>query len=215
MMNMEVSDLDYGTIGRWFKPDTDLKGVIHLRSSLTSKSTDFKSIMAGASGYLDFSIHPDQFRSGVIDLWAVNFFLYLVPYLTPKNESIINCAAARFSIENGVLRDEDLLIDTSRIQVKGKVEVDFTKQWIDSIFKPKPKRPQFLSLATPVKVSGNLSKFKAKVPLGAVIGTVLRNAASYVTVPVQWLFKKNPPKDGTANCIQLFESRTFNTNTSL
>lgn len=214
-MNMEISDLDYGTVGRRFKPDTDLKGIINLRSSLSSKSTDFKSLMAGASGYLDLSIHPDQFRSGVIDLWAVNFFLYLVPYLTPKNDSVINCAAARFSIENVVLRDEDLLIDTSRIQVDGNVEVDFTKQWIDSIFKPTPKRPQFLSLATPIKVSGNLSKFKAKVPKGAVISTVLRNAASYVTVPVQWLFKKNPPKDGSANCTQLFESRSYAPNTSL
>ena len=207
VINMEISELDYGTIGRWYKPDTDLKGSINLRSSLISKSSSFNNIMAGATGYIDFSIQPEQLSSGVVDLWAVNFFLYLVPYLTPKNEPVINCAAARFNVEDGILRHEDLLIDTSRIQVKGKVGVDFNKNWIDAIFRPKPKRPQFLSLATPIKISGKLSKFKTGVPPAGVLGTVFRNITSYVTVPIQWIFMQKVPKDGTAHCIQLFEGR--------
>lgn len=209
VINMEISELDYGTIGRWYKPDTDLKGSINLRSSLISKSSSFNNIMDGATGYIDFFIRPEQLRSGVIDLWAVNLFLYLVPYFNPKNESEINCAAARFNVDEGILHHEDLLIDTSRIQVKGKVSVDFNKNRIDAIFRPKPKRPQFLSLATPIKINGNLSTFKTGVPPVGVLGTVFRNITSYVTVPVQWLFKKKVSKDGTTHCMQLFKGRTF------
>lgn len=215
IINMEISELDYGTIGRWYKPDTDLKGSISLRSSLVSNSSTFNDIMTGATGYIDFSIQPEQFRSGVVDLWAVNFFLYLVPYLTPKNESVINCAAARFSVEDGILKDEALLIDTTRIQVKGKVGVDFKKNRIDAIFAPKSKRPQFFSLATPIKINGELSKFKAGVPSGGMVGTVIRNIVSPVTVPLQWIFIKTVPKDGTANCVQLFEERSFDSQNKL
>jgi hypothetical protein len=215
VINMEIRDLDYGTVGRWFKPDTDLKGILHLRSSLTSKSPDLKNIIAGSTGYIDFSIQPEKLRSGVIDFWAVNFFTYLVPYFTPKNESVINCAAARFSIEDGILHDEDLLIDTTRIQVKGKVGIDFNKKWIDALFRSKPKRPQFFSLTTPIKINGKLSNFKGSVPPGGVLGTVIRNAASVVTVPLQWVFKKKVPKDGTANCTQLFEARSFDSQNSV
>ncbi len=210
-LNMEIADLDYGAVGRWFQPDTDLKGVFNLRTSLEAKSPDFQSIMAGARGYLDFYVHPEQFRTGVIDLWAVNFFYYMIPFFTPKNESVINCVAGRFNIEDGLLNQEELLIDTTRIQVAGTVFVDFTKNTIDAAFRPVPKRPQFFSLATPLEVNGKLSDFHAGVPSGALIGTVIRQVSSAVVVPLQMIFKKNVPKDGTAYCVKLFEKRPLET----
>lgn len=205
-LDMVIEDLDYGIIGRRIKPDTDLWGIINLRTSLRAEASEFKDIMANASGYIDFSLQPEQLRAGIIDLWAVNLFSRLIPFVT-DNESKINCFAGRFNIRDGVLNQENLLIDTSRIQIKGDLEVDFSRRWIEAYLRPIPKRPQFFSLATPIKISGNLSDVKTGVAAGGFIGTVIRLVTSYIVVPIQWIILNKLPEDGTPDCLQLIEER--------
>jgi len=47
-------------------------------------------------------------------------------------------------------------MDTSRIQVSGQVTVDFQQRWIHAYLRPRPKRPLFCSLATPIGIEGDL-----------------------------------------------------------
>lgn len=207
-VNMRIEDFDYGFLARRFKPETDMSGILNLRASVESIRPDRQNILAHGSGYLDFSVQPRQLRSGVIDLWAVNLFSYLVPFLTPKGESKINCAAGRFNLDKGILRQDEFLIDTSRIRVKGTVEVDFNKQLIDATLRPIPKRPQFYSLSTPIKIQGRFSDLDAGVATGGVIATVIRLATSYIVVPLQWIIQNRLPENGTEACLQLVEERT-------
>jgi hypothetical protein len=83
-IDTHIEELDYGIVGRWFKPDTDLAGVINVRSSLYGESPDYQDFMSHASGYIDVSLQPEKIRSGVIDLWAVNLFSYLIPFFSQK-----------------------------------------------------------------------------------------------------------------------------------
>lgn len=165
-MNILVKELDYGIVGRWFKPDTDMSGTIILRTSIAAESREVKDIMANASGFLDISVQPGKLRACVIDLWAVNLFSYLVPFLVPKGESQINCLAGQFNLKDGILRQEDFLIDTSQIQVKGVVEVDFNSGFINATLRPIPKRPQFYSLSVPIEIDGPLSNLEARLERG-------------------------------------------------
>ena len=207
-MNMRIEDFDYGLLARRYKPETDMSGTITLRASVESTSPDMQGVMANGSGYLDFSVQPRQLRSGVVDLWAVNVFSYLVPFLAPKGESKINCAAGRLNLEDGILVQDELLIDTSKIRVKGTVEVDFKKERIDAILRPIPKRPQFYSLSTPIEINGKFSDLHAGIAPGGVTGTIIRLATSYIVVPLQWIIQNKLPEDGTADCLRLIEERT-------
>jgi len=206
-VHMNIENLDYGFVARHFKPDTDMSGIINLRGELKSVSPDSQGILPNGYGYLDFCIQPKKLRAGVIDLWAVNLFSYLVPFLLPKEGSTIHCAAGRFNLDDGMLRQDDFFIDTSQIRVKGKVEVDFKKETIDAILKPIPKRPQFYSLSTPIEVKGNLSDLKTKIAAGGVAKTIIHLATSSVVVPLQWLTRNKLPEDGTADCRRLMEER--------
>lgn len=208
-----IEKLDYGVVGRWFKPDTDMAGVVNVRSSLTGISPDYKSFMANASGYIDFSLQPKTLRAGVIDLWAVNLFSFLVPVFNPDNKSKINCAAGRFNVNDGILKQDGILIDTSRIQVKGTVEVDFEKKWVKSRLRPIPKRPQFYSLSTPVQISGNIEKLKVGVAKGGIIGTTVRLVTSFIVVPIQWIILDKVPTDGTEECLEFARERIVDQST--
>ena len=207
LLNINIAQLDYGIIGRWFKPESDLGGIFNLRSFLTSQSSDFKQLMPHASGYIDFSLQPEKLQTGVIDLWAVNLFSYLIPFFAPKNESEINCIAGSFDIDNGILSHEDLLVDTSKIQVKGTVEVDFSKRWIEARLRPIPKRPQFYSVATPIQVSGKLDSLDVAITTGGLMGTMIRLLTSYIVVPIQWIILDHVPKNGTEECLRILDKR--------
>ena len=194
-------------IGRWYKPDTDVAGTISVRSSMQGASPDFKTLLANSSGTIDFALQPIQMRAGVIDLWALNLLRFLVPIVTSDTESRINCAAGKFNLDEGILRHESFLFDTSRVQVKGTIEVDFTRNWIDAVFRPVPKRPQFLSLATPIQVNGNLEDLNVGIARGGIIGTAVRFVTSYIVVPLQWIILEKVPEDDTHTCLQLFNQR--------
>lgn len=206
-LNTHIEGLNYGVVGHWFKPDTDVGGILDLHSSLTSTSQGYRDFMANASGYIDLAIKPEKIRSGVIDLWAVNLLSYLLPIINPANSSTVNCAAGQFDINKGILTERNILIDTTRIQVKGAVEVDFPKGQIEAILRPRPKRPQFYSLATPIKIKGKISDFKVGFAKGGLIGTVIRIMTSYIVVPIQWIILDKIPEDGTINCQQLVQPR--------
>jgi hypothetical protein len=207
-VQVRLDNFDYGYLARRYRPDTDMSGIINLRAYLRSTSRNRQGILANGSGYLDFSVQPRQLRAGVIDLWAVNLFTYLVPLLTPKGESTINCAAGRFNLVEGILSQEELLIDTTRIRVKGKAEVDFKNNIIEARLRPIPKRPQFYSLSIPIEIKGRFSDLEAGLARGSVIGTVIRLATSYVVVPLQWIIMNRLPEDGTAACLELVAERT-------
>ena len=202
-----IKELDYGVVGRLYKPESDMKGIINLRTSLQATSSNFTDFMPNSSGYFDFSLQPENIRSGVIDYWAINLFSFLIPFLTPNDESTLNCMAGRFNIADGVLDQEELLIDTTRMQVKGEVNVDFPKKKIEARLRPIPKRPQFYSLATPIEISGSFDKINAGVTTGGIIGTVIRLATSYIVVPIQWIILDKLPADNTDKCLQLVEER--------
>ena len=137
----------------------------------------------------------------------MNIFSYLVPFLTPKNESKINCAAGRFNLADGIMRQDEFFIDTSRIRVKGTVEIDFKKQRIDAVLRPIPKRPQFYSLSTPIEIDGTFSDLDAGLSTGGLAGTIIRLATSYIVVPLQWIVQNKLPEDGTDACLELVKEK--------
>ena len=206
-MDIDIEELDYGVVGRWYQPDTDMAGTISIMSYLQGVSPDFETLLANSSGAIDFAIQPYQMRAGVIDIWALNLLRFLTPLVTSDEESKYNCAAGRFNLDDGILNHESFLIDTSRVQVKGTVEVDFRKGWIDAVFRPIPKRPQFLSLATPIRVNGSLDDLNVGIARGGILGTVVRFVTSYIVVPLQWVILERVPEDDTHTCLQLFNER--------
>jgi len=204
-LEVTVDDLDYGFVGRWFKPDSEIAGSLSLHTLLESESPDFKSILANGSGSIKFLLQPERMQAGVIDMWAVNLLSYVTSVNGEEGGSTINCAAGRFTLKDGLLSRDELLIDTSRIRIGGNIAVDFHRNWIEGRLRPRPKRPQFFSLATPIQISGPLSGLDVGMAGGGGVGTLVRLATDYITVPLQWIVLGKLPEDGTVDCRKVME----------
>ena len=138
--------------------------------------------------------------AGVFDLWAVNLLVALVPAVDPEKQSKVNCAVGRCVLNDGVLVERRLVLDTTRMRVVGEGRVEFDDERLRLRMKPRAKTAQFLSLATPIEVVGPFDSFRIRVSPGDVVETVTRLATSVVWVPLQKLFGKRIPKDGGDVC---------------
>jgi hypothetical protein len=112
----------------------------------------------------------------------------------------VNCAIGRFALADGKLSERTMLIDTSRIRVSGKGAADFAAETLGFRFEPRPKTPEFLSLAIPVEVSGRFTDYRIGVAAGDVIGSVARFATSAISVPFERLFGDRLPESGSDVC---------------
>ena len=194
-----MNKFDFGVLVRRANPKADMGGTINLDVDLKSSAYSFDKLLANGNGYFDFSGRLENLKAGVIDLWAVNV-IAAVASGKDKKPSEINCVLGRWTMKEGLLRPDVILIDTTKIRICGKGQVDFKKETIDLKMAPTPKKPEFFSLATPVEVRGNFADFGVGVQPGGLIGTSIRFIASPVTVPLRRLFTKDLPADGADVC---------------
>ena len=131
----------------------------------------------------------------------MNLLVALVPAVDPSAESKVNCAVARFNLRDGKLTQDEILMDTSRMRVKGTGTVDFTTEALEFRLVPTAKTPQFFSLATPVGVNGTITNFKIGVSGSAILETAARLFTSVIVVPLQALTGRRLPRDGADVCL--------------
>jgi AsmA family protein len=199
-LRIAVDRFDYGILARRIKPDTDLRGSFSLNVDVASSARYLSEVLKHGSGKIEFAVWPVNMKAGIFDLWAVNLLVALVPAVDPSGESRVNCAVGRFVLDHGKLVDRTIVLDTNRMRVTGQGSADFNAESMRLRMKPRAKTAQFFSLAIPIEVSGPFDSFRIRVAPGDVAETVTRLATSIVWVPLQKLFGKKIPKDGSDVC---------------
>ena len=194
-----IKNFDIGIWVRRARPEAKMSGLVNLDVDLKSSAASIDQLLDNGSGYFDFSGQLNNMKAGIIDLWAVNLVASIVSS-TAKDQSQINCAVGRWSVNDGLLTPDVFFIDTSRIRICGTGQVDFKKDKLDLIIAPTAKRPESFSLATPMRVKGSFEDIKLGIQPGGVAGTAARFVVSPITVPIERLVSDDIPQDGSDAC---------------
>jgi hypothetical protein len=194
-----IDKFDFGVIARRADPETKMGGIISLDVDLKSSAKKLDELLAKGNGHFDFAGSPESLSAGIIDLWAVNL-IAAIASKGDENGSKINCVIGRWSMKDGLLYPDAFLIDTSKIRICGKGEVDFKNQAIVLKVAPTPKRPEFFNLATPLEVRGKFTDFGVGIQPGGLFGTAIRFVTSPVHVPFRRLAGEGLPEDGGDVC---------------
>ena len=194
-----IENFDIGILVRRSEPDSEMGGIVNLDVDLHSTAATIPELMRSGNGYFDFSGNLSNFKAGIIDLWAVNL-ISAVLSSTKENESQINCAVGRWSVEDGYLTSDAFFVDTSKIRICAEGNVNFKKERLKIKVSPKAKKAEFFSLATPVKLQGSFSDLHVKLGKGAVFGSVVKMIVSPVTTPLKRMFNDKIPSDGSDVC---------------
>ncbi len=198
----EVKRFDYGILARRIDPASDMQGTFSLDVNVSAHAPSLSEMLAHGKGNIDFAMWPKNLKAGLLDVWAVNVLMALLPAIDTSHASRVNCAIGRFVLKDGKMSEKAILIDTSRMRVAGKGGVDFAAKRIGLYLQPRAKTPQFLSLAIPIEVSGGFTDFHVGTRALDVAETVGKLATSVVWVPLQSLFGRTLPADGSDVCLQ-------------
>jgi hypothetical protein len=197
-----TEQFDYGPLARRVEPETDMTGWISLDLDVQGQAPESVRLLAHANGHLDFLAAPENIETDVFDLWAVSLLKFILPRLDPGPRSTLNCVVARFDLEDGVMDEKALLLDTTEMLVRGDASVDFGEERLRAVLAPAPKQAEFLSLQTRVEVKGSFDDFGIGVPPEELVATVIRFVTSIVVAPVQRLFGGTLPADGEETCLE-------------
>ena len=196
--NIDIENADYGVIARRKDPESNLKGLFDLRLDLQSSTPSLDQIMMFGNGHLDFAVWPEEFKSGAIDLWAVGLLNAALSQFESK--SLVNCVVARFDLEQGVLRERALMFDTSEIRVLGDAVIDIPARTVDILMVPSSKKPQLISAAVPISLSGSFEEFKPGIAKSDVAYSVVRSGVNIALLGIPLLFHETLEADGSEDC---------------
>jgi uncharacterized protein involved in outer membrane biogenesis len=194
-----VENFDFGILARRSNPQTDMGGFINIDIDLTSTANDFAGLLENGNGYFDFSAKPENLEAGIMDLWAINLITSIVTSAV-KEKSHIECLVGRWTMEDGLLEPDILVIDTSRIRICGKGEINFNTNRLNLEVAPVPKKPEFFSLATPISVQGEFTDFGMGIAAGGLPMTGIKFVINPIEVPLRTVFSKPIPSDGSDVC---------------
>jgi len=195
-----ASHFDYGVLARRLDHKSEMQGIFSLDVDVNGRTQYLANLLRDGQGHIDFAVWPKNLKSGLLDIWAVNALMALLPAIDSSNASKVNCAIGRFVLKDGQLSEKSILIDTSRMRVKGTGKVNFATETLQLYVQPQAKTPQFLSFAIPIELSGSFKDFHVGVRAADVLGTVGELSTSIIWVPLKMMFGDEVPADGRDVC---------------
>ncbi|MDT3776735.1 AsmA-like C-terminal region-containing protein [Nitrospira sp. MA-1] len=158
-VHLHVQGLDYERVARSFGGSDLVKGQSQsIKLALKGRGDTLHEVLEQASGHFELVDGPLELATKYIDLWAADL---ITTALTTawKSESVtkLNCTVGYFDIEEGVVKSEDILIDSHRLTVAGIGKLDLADETMDLLLTPRPKDPSLFSLAHTVRITGPLT----------------------------------------------------------
>jgi hypothetical protein len=204
-VEVEIDNLGYGGLLRLLNPEiaSDIGGQIFFDTSLESNATQREQLAGGFTGDFELLVLPENITAGVLDLWTANLVFALLP--APKDleqEKKLNCMVVKFDIEDSIMKSEQVFLDTTDVIVRAKGAIDFGERTLDLIAAPQAKREKFLSMSTPVAITGPWNDFTIDIAQGGLVAMVFKWYMGLIYVPYKWLTGERFPADGLDTCFR-------------
>ncbi|MCE2571082.1 AsmA family protein [Motilimonas eburnea] len=204
-VDAQIDKLDYGVLANRIEPNSKIKGELSLDLAVKGSAPKLTKLLNQADGHVRFAIHPQSFKADIFDLWAVSLVSALLPKVTDEDHAEVNCLVGRFNLNQGVLTQERVLLDSTRMQAFGEVQIDLNRRDVNIKLTPRAKRAQIFALQTPIQVKGKIEDFKVGIAPGGLIGTTLRFITSPVVAPLKWMLETPVNNNGQPQCQQAWQ----------
>lgn len=200
-LNIDIEKLEYSGLLRLLSPKTPDAGEIYVQASIQAEAADRDGLTAALQGSLELGVFPENIGAEVLDLWATNLVLALLPVsLGEKAPKKINCLVARLTLENGIMKPKIAFLDTTAVILRGRGTIDLVERNLDLLVAPQAKSEKFFSISSPIAVTGSFDDFKVGLAPGSFMTTMFRWFYGGIYVPYKWLTGQRFPADGLETC---------------
>jgi len=163
-----------------------LDGTMVGRAILHGRGKSLHEVGSTAEGTLSIVVPHGDIRNAFAELMGINAANGLGLLLTKNQDKTgIRCGVANFKAEGGVFAAQDIVIDTDKVLITGKGEVDLGTEDLDLTLNGQPKKFRFFRIKSPIELGGTLSKPKVGLKPGNTPGQVaLATALGVLATPL-------------------------------
>ena len=203
-LKLEMDKFDYGAVARYFNVGSEEGGVISARIDLELAGQDFSRLFDHATGKLDVALWPRKTHTQIFDLWASNLFMIILPELK-KKEDRVNCLVALMDLDDGIMKEDFLGIDTRKVWMYGNIQVDFRTEQLTLALYPSSKKARLFAVQAPIRAVGSFGDLRLDTnPLDLGIAYVAF-ITSPLHVPARRVLGDKVAEDASERCEQLFD----------
>jgi uncharacterized protein involved in outer membrane biogenesis len=174
----------FGDVVREYFDSDVISGYGNASLALNARGRTPRETMDTVSGHAAVYMKDGKVSNTYWELIAADLVTSLLPFIgkTADKEGKLNCMVTRFDIKDGNADSAVFLVDSSRVTVGGDGTVNLREETVDFLLQPKPKDFSFVSLATPIRISGPMTDPKIYPdPAGAAKSAVLGAGAVALT----------------------------------
>jgi uncharacterized protein involved in outer membrane biogenesis len=165
-----------------------LDGQLLGRMRLHGTGSSVHKTAASANGDLTLVVPKGDMRAAFAELMGINLDKGLGLLLTKKEANTeVRCGVASFHADNGDLKANTLLVDTTHVLITGGGDVNLRNEALNLSLRGQPKEVRLVRLRSPIKISGTLAhpdigldpaKALGQAGAAAVLGTLLTPVAA-------------------------------------
>ncbi len=141
-------------------------GTMSGSAKLVSEGNSVASLLGHGSGGLKLGMSGGNLSALLVDLAGLEFGNALLSALGVPQRANLDCFAADFPLNHGVLSTQTLILDTSEARVQGSGSVNLLNETIDYKLETHAKHFTVGSLPTPIDIAGKLKSPSIKPEIG-------------------------------------------------
>jgi len=188
-ITLKITQMSLGSLPKLGQGGTVSRGSTDLSFSLAGSGRSVAAIMASGNGFLAVDVGPATINNTAAGIVGSDLVLSLFNHLNPLSAAdpttVLECAAVRFPIAQGVARNRTGIgVQTRKLSILGGGTVNLQTEAIDIGAKPKPREGLGLNLSSLVdfvRLGGTLAKPRVLTDAKGAATAGLKVGAAFAT----------------------------------
>jgi uncharacterized protein involved in outer membrane biogenesis len=187
-----------------FQGGTPVTGPLVGRAKLAGSGNSVHAAFGSADGEVTVVAPDGEIRKAIAELLGVNVIKGL-GLLNKKDMTPIRCGVANFQTRGGVMRADNIILDTGPVLVKGQGTINLATERVDLKFRGHDKKFRLMRVLLPITAKGPIMAPKMGVEPGSAIaqGGAAVTLGSLLTPLAAILPFVDPGLAKDANCAAL------------
>jgi len=197
-----LDNYNYLPIAKMINPESNSEGIMDIVVNVESKGTTFAQLDDNLNGEIGLKILPTLMDASLVNIWALGLFTNLIPKFSQDKKEVpkVNCIIGKFKAKDGILRPDDLKIDTTKVRIDVVGRINLLNQRINLVFTPIAKKTQLINFGIPIRVVGTFEDHHIVTDPYNIGKYVLRYTYSLSTYIFEKISKNYKPEDGSDIC---------------
>jgi uncharacterized protein involved in outer membrane biogenesis len=148
-----------------------IEGALGAHIALKGAGNSVRKAAAASDGTFSVAVPGGQMRQAFAELLGINASKGLLLLLAKnQNETPLRCAVADFTVTNGVMRADRIVIDTGVVLAGGSGTINLGSEQMDLKIEGHSKKVRLVRLLAPITLKGPLSGPKIGVDTSKILG---------------------------------------------